>query len=1149
MAASFDQWDRAGRRVDPSVRPAVVHLSARARDPWRFAKGCRLRPRRADASDRCHTAEYSSLEQMAPAAFLLHLVLVAASIDAERKNGSNGRLTKYACEREVMTISCPPKHVIRIIRANYGRFAVHVCNNDGINWLNTQCMDPGSTQVMASRCNERASCHVDARNDVFADLCPDTFKYLEVQYRCEKEEAGATIPTSTAAQVEPRPSSVSPSDVADRKPLNGPLPTENSRAWPLVTTGIAKPIDLETPLLEQGQIFFVHDGNDDYCPAVEERGLKLPRTKAGNLANIPCPNNAYDLVEVQCSFNAHWQLDQLDISHCLSSWIKDMLSGILVASNDSVAEAMKNLQSIPGDRDIYGGDITEISAYVNRLIKVSGQLFAQQPYGEQRKLYATLNKVVAETFSFLLSSQNRKAWLNIPFDQKRHSAQLLMSSVENSALMLSNSMLLSSDAHTFWSPQIVLEVSAVPMQSHLQYPISSLSKHVNDKVRMPASSIMGTSQGWFKFVYVAYDGLGDVLRPLDSNGESPRRQIVSNVVTLLVPKEGPISNLPEPIILSFRLLKSTGSQNPQCVFWDPSVFMNGVYGEWSKDECHLAGRNETHVTCSCNHLTSFAVLMDIHGIEFPSTDKLALTIISYFGCVISVICLAATLATFSLFKFLQCDRTTIHKNLCLCLLVAELVYMFGIWQTTDRVTCGVVAVLLHYFFLAAFAWMLLEGFQLYSLLIEVFESGHNRRRYFYSFGYGAPLAVVSISVAIGWSSYGTEQYCWLNTENYFVFSFVGPVIVVLAANLVLLFISMAIIVRHVPYSRAPQNPDKSVFLSRIKLWIKGALILVVLLGLTWSLGILLVSQSAIAIAYLFTILNSLQGLFIFCFQVLMNKKVRNGWKMWFLRSFSPREWSNQHYRSCYASAECHGKLCRDACSQQQSCSAHLQNAYCPNDDALCTTKTSSGTIPDGFSSAPAFFATEKLGKREHSLYLSKNCSHKSLQLYGAGFSRPPPRVPPPDPPRTVYSPTQVPAEYARAYLCPLDSLRCQHLACVNEKSSIAYERVNQEFCSGCGASECLACSSPVEALLCRGTANGQDVGTQSDFYAWRYVIPLEAETVRCANLAPSSCTVPGDELSALNGNALCRNCSGASYEIPNSSPERHTCICRAPVMP
>lgn len=61
----------------------------------------------------------------------------------------------------------------------------------------------------------------------------------------------------------------------------------------------------------------------------------------------------------------------------------------------------------------------------------------------------------------------------------------------------------------------------------------------------------------------------------------------------------------------------------------------------------------------------------------------------------------------------------------------------GLWVT--QVICAVIAGLLHYFFLAAFVWMLLEGVQLYFMLVQVFESERRRNIYFYVCGYGMHL--------------------------------------------------------------------------------------------------------------------------------------------------------------------------------------------------------------------------------------------------------------------------------------------------------------------------------------------------------------------------------------------------------------------------
>ncbi|EPY89291.1 hypothetical protein CB1_000119002 [Camelus ferus] len=49
--------------------------------------------------------------------------------------------------------------------------------------------------------------------------------------------------------------------------------------------------------------------------------------------------------------------------------------------------------------------------------------------------------------------------------------------------------------------------------------------------------------------------------------------------------------------------------------------------------------------------------------------------------------------------------------------------------------CRVLAVLLHYFFLSAFAWMLVEGLHLYSMVIKVFGSEDSKRGYYYGMGW------------------------------------------------------------------------------------------------------------------------------------------------------------------------------------------------------------------------------------------------------------------------------------------------------------------------------------------------------------------------------------------------------------------------------
>lgn len=75
----------------------------------------------------------------------------------------------------------------------------------------------------------------------------------------------------------------------------------------------------------------------------------------------------------------------------------------------------------------------------------------------------------------------------------------------------------------------------------------------------------------------------------------------------------------------------------------------------------------------------------------------------------------------------------------------------------SQIACAVFAALLHFFFLSAFTWMFLEGVQLYIMLVEVFESEHSRRKYFYLVGYGMPALIVAVSAAVDYRSYGTGK--------------------------------------------------------------------------------------------------------------------------------------------------------------------------------------------------------------------------------------------------------------------------------------------------------------------------------------------------------------------------------------------------------
>ncbi|KAF3846234.1 hypothetical protein F7725_003312 [Dissostichus mawsoni] len=100
--------------------------------------------------------------------------------------------------------------------------------------------------------------------------------------------------------------------------------------------------------------------------------------------------------------------------------------------------------------------------------------------------------------------------------------------------------------------------------------------------------------------------------------EEQSYKINSKVVTVTVSNRN-TSHLKEPVILTFDHLKQSliyfdsqsNEENHTCVFWDTSK----EGGSWSARGCSVLKSNPDYTVCSCNHLSSFAVLMALYEIE------------------------------------------------------------------------------------------------------------------------------------------------------------------------------------------------------------------------------------------------------------------------------------------------------------------------------------------------------------------------------------------------------------------------------------------------------------------------------------------------------------------------------------------------------
>lgn len=316
--------------------------------------------------------------------------------------------------------------------------------------------------------------------------------------------------------------------------------------------------------------------------------------------------------------------------------------------------------------------------------------------------------------------------------------------------------------------------------------------------------------------------------------------------------------LGQPIQLRLNLSEQVSpNMLLHCAFWS-------VKNEtWSTEGCKTLNRSSHGVVCNCSHLTSFAVLMALQNVE-----SWVLDLITRVGLSISIVCLALAIITFCCCRALRGTRNTIHIHLCVSLLLGHCIFLIGIEAYANQAVCGIVAGLLHFFYLSAFCWMSLEGLELYLMLVEVFKT-QVKTRYLLVMGYGLPIVIVTISAAVVPKGYGTEQYCWLSLERNLIWSFIGPVCAIILVNCGIFVLT----VWKLAEKMTTLNPEQGK-LKRLRTLTVTSIAQLCILGCCWAFGFLMFGQASLFFAYAFTICNVLQGAQIFFLHCLMNKKVR-----------------------------------------------------------------------------------------------------------------------------------------------------------------------------------------------------------------------------------------------------------------------------------
>nr|XP_055153478.1 adhesion G protein-coupled receptor L3 isoform X22 [Symphalangus syndactylus]XP_055153479.1 adhesion G protein-coupled receptor L3 isoform X22 [Symphalangus syndactylus] len=628
---------------------------------------------------------------------------------------------------------------------------------------------------------------------------------------------------------------------------------------------------------------------EESCEAVEAREIMWFKTRQGQIAKQPCPAGTIGVSTYLClAPDGIWDPQGPDLSNCSSPWVNHITQKL--KSGETAANIARELAEQTRNH-LNAGDITYSVRAMDQLVGLLDVQLRNLTPGGKDSAARSLNKLqkrerscrayvqaMVETVNNLLQPQALNAWRDLTTSDQLRAATMLLHTVEESAFVLADN-LLKTDIVRENTDNIKLEVARLSTEGNLEDLKFPENMGHGSTIQLSANTLKQNGRnGEIRVAFVLYNNLGPYLSTenasmkLGTEALSTNHSVIVNspVITAAINKE--FSNkvyLADPVVFTVKHIKQSEENfNPNCSFW--SYSKRTMTGYWSTQGCRLLTTNKTHTTCSCNHLTNFAVLMA--HVEVKHSDAvhdLLLDVITWVGILLSLVCLLICIFTFCFFRGLQSDRNTIHKNLCISLFVAELLFLIGINRTDQPIACAVFAALLHFFFLAAFTWMFLEGVQLYIMLVEVFESEHSRRKYFYLVGYGMPALIVAVSAAVDYRSYGTDKVCWLRLDTYFIWSFIGPATLIIMLNVIFLGIALYKMFHHT----AILKPESGC-LDNIKSWVIGAIALLCLLGLTWAFGLMYINESTVIMAYLFTIFNSLQGMFIFIFHCVLQKKVR-----------------------------------------------------------------------------------------------------------------------------------------------------------------------------------------------------------------------------------------------------------------------------------
>ncbi|XP_067284772.1 uncharacterized protein [Pseudorasbora parva] len=454
----------------------------------------------------------------------------------------------------------------------------------------------------------------------------------------------------------------------------------------------------------------------------------------------------------------------------------------------------------------------------------------------------------------------------------------VLASYGNSILKTSEKLISTLVKPTDTSDNVSLNLATVEGQVFMVGPNVTLDKiprldTANSSVDIDLIGISKNNNGMSSVAFLSYNKMENLLKPdLFNTPNNTNKTMMSTVISATLPKTTD-TKLTIPVnftLKHIRELDPNGSLS--CVYWNVS--------EWVEDGCSVLKTNSSFTVCSCVHLSTFALIMQTQS-NPPQSDSL-LEWLNLVSVIVGLVFFSLALLTFAFCQWSSGVNNVARINLCISLLLAHLLFLvtqqFLCFIRHQQVLCAVISGVLHFLFLSGFVWMFIEAVLLFICVSNLSRISSKKREvlsngFLCVIGYMVALVVVSVSVGLVPEGYGSE-HCWIKRDKDFIWSFLGPVSVILALNTILfmrIIISLSSTLKNLNAEISQMKQTRTLTFKTLAQF--------VVLGCSWILGFFTYGRKELEI--LFLILNSQQGTFIFMIYCVLNNEVRQQYRKCF----------------------------------------------------------------------------------------------------------------------------------------------------------------------------------------------------------------------------------------------------------------------------